>query len=252
MNKKVYLVPLLLILFGFLQAQAQAQATRGRESECKNRIIFLPQLHDTGLVQGPEYNTERKIAESQFRIARYLEANPKAQIFSEQMLEDVTFDRLSDETKQVSAQMKLLFPRGMPEKFVDLTGEQRQQLVSLGADGILMLTGRVPILRKVVPNVATHNLIVNQIDKGMEEQGSNSVVTREIVTKDSVPYQLITTVREQYTLKEINKFFEAYPNERSAILIFGQTHDFRRHEKLFPGRCIVIPDEFADAKVTVR
>ncbi len=249
MNKNVYFVPLLLIVFGTLQAQAQV--TRGRESDCKNKIILLPQLHEKGLAQGPEYNTERKIAESQFRIAKYLEAHPKIQIFSEQMLEDITFDRLSEETKQVSTQMKLLFPNGVPEKFADLTNEQRQRLVSIGADGILLLTGRVPILRKVVPNVATHNIIVNQIDKGMQEQGSNSVVTREMVTKDSVPYQLITTVREQYALKEVNKFFDAFPQEKSAILIFGQTHDFRRHEKLFPGRCIEIPDEFA-AKPSVQ
>ncbi len=250
MNRSFFLVPLLLIISTV--CAAEAQVNRGAGVRCKHKIIFLPQLHEKALAQGVEDITERKIAESQFRTARYLEAHPNTQIFSEQILENVYFDRLSDETKEVARQTKLLFPYGIPERFADLTYEQRRQLVDIGAEGVLLLTGRVTMLRKVVPNVATQNVIINQIQKGMKEKDSSSVVTQEIVTTDSVPYRLVTTVREEYALKEIIKYFDAYPSDESAILIFGESHDFRRHDKLFPGRCIETPDGFVASKVLVR
>lgn len=236
MNRLKFVVPWVLVVLcgGVVRAE-----TPGRE--CPKTITFLSQMSVHSMVRDVDAPTVEQIAKSQFRIARYLSKHQNVPVFSEQIFEDIRYSDLRGQMRVAANQAKQVFPNGIPRFFEDLNAIQKRYLVVAGGDGVMLLTGRIRTLHRVVPDEATHDLIAAEIKRQTERTTDSQISNEQLEAINSIIYDLATTVREHLALTEINRYFAQNPRENSAILIFSHTHDFREHGKLFPAKCIETP-----------
>lgn len=221
------------------------QYPKNNDLSCKNRIFFLPQTHPTilgGSLQIAPENFD-KTARSQFAIAKYLENNKGVSVFSEQVSSDQKVETMSAEFKQTAAQIKEMFPGGLPAFYENLTDDQKNVIARAGGDAISFILRNTDMLHRVVEN--------DQIQDQLIKQVSDYVQNNPYATSYSSPeiYNIIFNVRENLALDEINKYFQSNPLQRNVILIYGSDHyySFLTHSDKFPPKCILLPDEFKSA-----
>lgn len=213
-------------------------------SACKNRILFLPQTHPSILGGSLEIAPENfeKTLRSQFSIAKYLEKNQGIPVFSEQVASDMTVETVSAEFKQTAAQVKTMFPNGLPESLEALTEEQRTVVARAGGDAISFILRNTDKLHRVVENDQIQNQLINQVSEYVQNNPYATSYSPEI-------YNIIFNVREKLALEQINKYLLSHPSQRDVILIYGSDHSysFLNHPEKFPSKCILVPNEFRSA-----
>jgi hypothetical protein len=211
------------------------------QSGCNHRILFLPQVHQSVVGDSPGVNAGslEHVAQSQFKIAKFIERNSALPVFSEQV--DTSFSTRgvsAIQLSQVNQEYSNLFPQGLPDKYDDLTQDQKQKLAVAGGELTQLMLGKIDTLNKVVPNRVIQDRIFSQISEHFKRHPNDGVKF------DSVIYQLIFDKREMLALSEINHYFEQNAGQRDVILVYGSLHDFSRFPKLFPPECILIPFDF--------
>lgn len=235
--KLSFIVPTALFLFNTV---AYGQSV----SDCKHRILLLPQTHATGLggSQATLKNAD-KTARSQFAIAKYLEKNKDIPVFSEQISTDLTVQTVSPDFKKAAAQTKSMFPNGLPSNFDGLTAEQKDIIARTGGDAISFILRNTDKLHRVVENDQIQDQLIGKI-LALAQQKNPYATTP--------PPELVDTifnVRENMALDQINNYIKSNRQQRDVILIYGSDHSygFLSHSDKFPAQCILIPYEFQSA-----
>ncbi len=210
-------------------------------SDCKHRIIYLPQTHESVMGSSVKVNEEGldEISRSQFKIARYIGNNPGLPVFSEQVDTDISVTMLSSSRlAPVGKEYEALYGKSIPATYEELTPTQKQKLARAGGELTQFMLRKIEKLHKVVPDAQTQDDLFRSISEGLKNQ------TTGTVEFGSALYQLIFDRREILALTEINKYFKANPFQRDVVLVYGSIHDFSRHPRVFPPQCILIPYEF--------
>lgn len=221
-----------------------AMQTKATPLNCNNRIIFLPQTHPTilgGSLQVAPENFD-KTARSQFAIAKYLEKNKNLPVFSEQVSSDQTVETVSAEFKKTAAQIKTMFPDGLPDQFENLTDEQQNVIARAGGDAISFILRNTAMLRRVVENDQIQDELIGKVSDYAQKNPYATSTSPEI-------HNIIFNIRENLALDQINNFIKNNPLERDVILIYGSDHyySFLTHSSKFLSQCILVPDEFKSA-----
>lgn len=232
-----FIFPIALLLFS---AFAQAQSV----SDCKHRILLLPQTHASvlgGSLQVAPENAD-KTARSQFAIAKYLEQHKDIPVFSEQVSTDQTVQTVSPDFKRAGAQIKSMFPNGLPQSFDDLTDDQKNIIARAGGDAISFILRNTDMLHRVVENDQVQDQLIGKVSAWAQKNPYATTPPPEIVNT-------IFNVRENLALDQINSYFKAHPSQRDVVLIYGSDHyySFRTHSDKFPAQCILVPYEFQSA-----
>lgn len=214
-------------------------------SECKHRIILLPQAHANvlgGRLQvAPEDLDE--IARSQFSIAKYLERHNSIPVFSEQVSSDITMQAISADFRKFIEKTKSMFPNGLPHGFESLNPEQKTILARAGGDAISFILNNTKVLHRVVENDQIQDELIDKVSTWYKNNPNATTVPYEIL-------YIIFNVRENLALDQINNYFKSNPSQRDIILIYGYNHSdsFRTHQDKFPGNCILTPYGFQSAE----
>lgn len=232
-----FIVPAALLLFNTL---AHAQSV----SDCKHRILLLPQTHATvlgGSLQVAPENAD-KTARSQFAIAKYLEQHKDMPVFSEQVSTDQTVQTVSPDFKKAAARIKSMFPNGLPQNFDGLTEDQKNIIARAGGDAISFILRNTDMLHRVVENDQIEDQLIGKVSAWAQANPYATTPPPEIVNT-------IFNVRENMALDQINNYIKANPSQRDIVLIYGSDHSysFRTHSDKFPAQCILIPYEFQSA-----
>lgn len=206
---------------------------------CDSQIRFLPQTHRNVIALAMGETNADELSRSQFQVASYIQKNSELPVFSEQVDTDLDQSSITGDLQIAGNQLKQLFPIGIPKTYEQLSSEQRKQLSSAGADGVLLLTGRISALHKVVPNRATQDSIFARIQQLMAD-----LKPTDKVSSDSELFRLLNDIRERMALAEIQKFFVSNPNIKTVLLVYGRLHNFKRHGDIFPSECIETPSDF--------
>jgi hypothetical protein len=208
---------------------------------CKHRITFLPQTHPVPNSQETSYSDEQEsIARSQHQIAKYIDANPMP-VFSEQMTKkDVKWSDIPEVVRpKLVALMSEIFPEGIPENFNDLSNLQKWKFVANGGELIELMRQKIERVHRVLEDAETADKVFSPFDAWLLKEDA----------KHLNPYppdirNIVYTNRERLALEQINKFFQAHPEEKDVILIFGGNHNFNLYPYSFNPDCVVVPDEF--------
>ena len=232
-----FIVPTALLL---LSTFAHAQSV----SDCKHRILLLPQTHATvlgGSLQVAPENAD-KTARSQFAIAKYLEQHKDIPVFSEQVSTDQTVQTVTPDFKRAAAQIKSMFPNGLPQNFDGLSEEQKSIIARAGGDAISFILRNTDSLRRVVENDQIQDQLTGKVSDWAQKNPYAVTPTPEIAN-------IIFNVREKMALDQINTYLKANPAQRDVVLIYGSDHyySFRTHSDKFPAQCILVPYEFQSA-----
>lgn len=228
--------------------------------KCEHRIVFIPQFHKNSISAGesiPE-NQLNELADSQLRVAKYIEKNPNTPVFTEQATETLTFKtKAPAEVEKAIKPYRELFPNGLPPQTQQLTVEQKGKLANLGGEYIMLMLQKTEAIHKVVENQALQNKMKEEAAGiarqakaliELEKKATDPAVKaaqQEKIKKLEADYMKVTyDQRELLTLNEINKFFAANPKQKDVILIYGRNHDFSRHPSKFPSECVIVPFEF--------
>jgi len=226
---------LMVLLFIVTTATAQA-------NECKHRLIFIPQTHklDSMVNATLDESSKRRVAESQLRIANFIDEYPDIPVFSEQVsTEDFILSSLDPAMRAQGEQMvQALFPAPLITDPAQLTSAQVDLLYKRGAGFIQMFRGKTQHIHRVFENQAENDLIVNQLKAWF--------ATNPDLEKGYPPEiaKLTYEDRERALLRQVNKFFAANPQERDVLVIFGANHSFMFYDDLFPSDCLLIPKVF--------
>ncbi|MFN8944309.1 MAG: hypothetical protein ACK5WZ_06765 [Pseudobdellovibrionaceae bacterium] len=235
--KMNFIVPAALLMFNtFVYAQSV--------SDCKHKIHFLPQTHPTVLGRSLQMFPENadKTARSQFAIAKYLERHKDMPVFSEQISTDQTVQTVSPEFKKVAAQIKSMFPNGLPQNFDNLAEDQKNIIALAGGDAISFILRNTNMLHRVVENDQIQDQLIGKVSSWTQANPNARTPPPDIVNT-------IFNVREKLALDQINNYIKAYPSKTDIILIYGSDHSysFKTHPDKFPPQCILIPNEFLSA-----
>lgn len=226
-----------------LQTEKKVSATDGSQTDanCQNRIFFLPQTHANVLEGGLQVAPENfdKTARSQFAIAKYLENHPGLPVFSEQVSSDQKIETVSEEFRKSAAQIKTMFPQGLPANFEDLSEQQADIIARAGGDAISFILRHAEKLHRVVENDQVQDDLIDQISSWSQKNPNAITAPPEILN-------LVFKVRETMALEQINNYIKSNPAQRDLILIYGSAHTltFKTHPELFPAECIIVPEEF--------
>jgi len=156
------------------------------------------------------------VAMSQYNIAKQLWNEPGAYVFSEGWDENITAynrQRFVSKIPNVDA-LSIIFEKGLPEKFENLTVEQRTLLLQLGAPWILLALGRTGSLLRTISRE-----LQQEIKADLAEGG----------TEKAVESGLIFDRREKECLELISEYLKKRTpgSAEKVFLIFGGAHDFR-------------------------
>ena len=226
-------LPLVTLFFIFYQ---QSLAT-----ECKHRIIFLPQTHarDIKLFGEADINDDRdKVITSQFSIAKYIETNSKTPVFSEgaSATKTLIWDKLTTEQKKKARDFsKSVFSNGLPETLHDLSENQKSVLYKADAASLALAMEKIPAIYRVI-NPEDYEIVFEPIKKWIKTNPGKPW-TPEI-------RKLVRDKRERFALAEIRKFFDEHPEQRDVTLVFGSNHNFSIYPDLFDPTCVVVPYQF--------
>jgi hypothetical protein len=235
--KLTLLFPMTLLIF---TTTAYAQSV----SDCKHRILLLPQTHPTILGGSRQVLPENfdQTVRSQFSIAKYLEHHKNLPVFSEQVSRDQTVQTVSPDFRQFAAQTKSMFPSGLPQDFNDLTDEQKNVIAQSGGDAISFILRNTDMLHRVVENDQVQNQLIDKVSDWAQKNPYATIAPPEIVN-------IIFNVRENLALDQINNYIKANPSQQDIVLIYGSDHyySFRTHSDKFPAQCILVPYEFQSA-----
>lgn len=216
-------------------------------ASCKHQIVLLPQTHPSILKGKLEVTPENfdLTARSQFSIAKYLEKNKNIAVFSEQVSTDQTVQTVSADFKKTAAQIKIMFPEGLPNSFDELSDDQKNVIAKAGGDAISFILRNTIRLHRVVENDAVEDQLINQVTAWVNNNPQAKTYTPEI-------YNIIFNVREELALDQINNYFASNPTKQKVILIFGSDHylSFKNHPNKFSAECIAVPNEFTSSITT--
>jgi len=231
------LIPVAAILFNGIAFGQTA-------SDCKHRILLLPQTHPTVLSGSLQVLPENfdKTARSQFAIAKYLEQHKNLPIFSEQISSDKTLQTVSPDFRKVAAQIKSMFPNGLPEKFDGLTDTQKNVISRAGGDAISFILRNTDMLHRVVENDQIEVQLIGKVSDWVQKNPYSTTPPPEIEN-------IIFNLREKMALDQINNYIKSHPNQRDVVLIYGSDHyySFLTHPDKFAPQCILVPFEFQSA-----
>jgi hypothetical protein len=210
-------------------------------SDCKHRILLLPQTHPTVLSGSLKIAPENfdETARSQFSIAKYLEQHKDLPVFSEQVSSDKTLQTVSPDFRKVAAQIKSMFPNGLPSNFDELTDDQKNVISRAGGDAISFILRNTDMLHRVVENDQIEYQLIGKVSGWAQKNPEATTAPPEIVN-------IIFNVRENMALDQINNYIKSHPNQRDVVLIYGSDHyySFLSHPDKFAAQCVLVPFEF--------
>ncbi len=223
--------------FGLSAANAQSVAG------CEHQLIFLPQMHKIDEMTGLKLNENDvlKVAESQLRVAKYLETLTTSTIvFSEQVsTEDFIWSDIEEnQKKEIENLAHAVFPNGLPADITSASSQQIKILYKRGAAFVQMIRGRLGRIHRVFEDQKQADSVVTPLKTWF--------ATNPDLTKGYPPEiaELIYSKREEFALEQVNKKFLDNPDIKSAVLIYGGNHNFNFYPDLFPTSCISVPEEF--------
>lgn len=235
--KMRFIIPIAAIFFNGIAFGQTA-------SDCKHRILLLPQTHPTILGGSLRVEPENfdKTARSQFSIAKYLEQHKDLPVFSEQVSSDKTLQTVSPDFRKVAAQIKVMFPSGLPANFDSLTDDQKNVISRAGGDAISFILRNTDMLHRVVENDQIADQLIGKVSSWAQKNPYATTPPPEIVNT-------IFNVREKMALDQINNYFKSNPKQRDVVLIYGSDHyySFRSHPEKFAAQCILLPFDFQSA-----
>lgn len=165
------------------------------------KIYHLKQQHTLpfGIEATPQYKNDT--VRSQMLLANFIKSHPGLPVFIEGLYEDQKFD---ESCSKMSSAVKMVFPKGIPDKFEDLNERQKEVLYEYGAYHVLFFLKIIPAIYKSI-----HKDESEKIDREIEAGN----------------YSLISHVRET---EAINCVIETVggTGQDSVILIFGAAHNF--------------------------
>lgn len=208
--------------------------------QCNQKILFLPQAHNTKYALIKSLDDTNEIASSQLQIARFLQDYNDPNIFTEQL---TTFDvRKSDftseELKELKNMMSNVFPEGLPESVDLLTSIQKEKLINNGGEFINFFLENTTQLRRVVKDKKSFHMLFDPINEWYNSSPQK--------TYPKYLAKIIYDEREKHALNLIANFFNENKEEELAILIFGANHNFSRFPNIFPTQCIFVPKQFQE------
>ncbi len=232
---KMSLIPFFFSIVSWFAFTAQAD-------ECKHRIVFLPQSHAADKLTGAQTSEDQntQVAESQLKIANYIERFPNVPVFSEQTAaQNYSLDMIpQDKRLGLQNHFNKIFPQGLPENPNVMTNAQKRKLIDNGGDFVQLIRGRVNLLRKVVEDQNALDKIFDPIKIWLNKNPSRGVAyPPEIGT-------LVYGERERAALMQVQKYFSLNPKQKDIILIYGSNHSFKFYPDEFPPACVLIPTEF--------
>lgn len=217
----------------------------GATATCPHRVVFLPQSHapdEDYYTSDRNVEMDEQVANSQLRIADYIERFPGVPVFSEQAgYRDFSLSTIPREkTAALRSYFSSIFPRGLPTSSM-MTAQQRQKLIDNGGDFVQLIRGKLSIIHKVVEDEETSNRLFAPINKWFASR-----------PPANVPYppeigRLVYGEREKQALIQINKYFQNNPGQRDAILVYGANHNFGFYPEIFNPECVIVPPEFRSA-----
>jgi hypothetical protein len=235
--KMRFIIPVAVILFS-------CAAFGKTASDCKHRILLLPQTHPTVLSGSLRVEPENfvKTALSQFLIAKYLEQHKDLPVFSEQVSSDKTLQNVSPNFRKVAVQIKSMFPNGLPANFEGLTDDQKNVISRAGGDAISFILRNTDMLHRVVENDQIEDQLIGKVSDWAQKNPYATTPPPEIVNT-------IFNVRENMALDQINNYFKSNSKQRDVVLIYGSDHyySFLSHPDKFSAQCILVPFEFQPA-----
>lgn len=230
-----YWATILLLLTGAAHAE-----------DCKHRILFLPQTHASIMGEQLQVTPEwfNATVQSQFKIATYLKQHKDLSVFSEQVSSETTMKTVSPDFLEVTKQIRSIFPNGLPVNFQTLTDQQKTIFAKAGGDAMTFMFGDIQEIHKVVESDQVEDELIGKVTTWVKQHPYATEYPPEISN-------IIFNIREGLALDQINQFFAKHPEQRDAILIFGNLHDFRTHPDKFPPQCVLTPFEFqSDVKAS--
>ena len=206
--------------------------------KCNKSIIFLPQTHADVIQGGRKIPAEfaEEIAQSQFLIAKFLEAHSNIPIFSEQVDTDQSLKNASPDLLKLAVIYHQVFPNGVPSNYSALNQDQKFRLSDGGADATELLLGKIPLLHKVVANEQEQNSFFDPLIDWVKKHPNQPF-------PPDLDHRILYD-REEAALREINQFFSTHPAEKQVILIYGAAHNFFAHSNSFDPSCIKVPPNF--------
>lgn len=175
-------------------------------------------------------------------FVRSLKPHKDFPVFSEQVSTDQTVQTVSPDFKKAAAQIKSMFPNGLPQNFDGLTDDQKNIIARAGGDAISFILRNTDMLHRVVENNQIEDQLIGKVSTWAQSNPDATTPPPEIVNT-------IFNVRENLALDQINNYIKANPSQRDVVLIYGSDHyySFRTHSDKFPGQCILVPFEFQSA-----
>ena len=163
-------------------------------------------------------------------------------MFSEQVSSDLTVQTVSDNFRKVAAQIKSMFPTGLPQSFDDLSEDQKTVIARAGGDAISFILRNTDMLYKVVPNDQVEDQLIDKVSAWAKTHPAST-------TPPPAIENIIFNIRENLALDQINDYFNANPTQQDVILIYGSDHYYSllTHSAKFPSQCIVVPKKFQTA-----
>ncbi len=171
----------------------------------KVKIIHINQQHKLPFGIKPVPETVKATVQSQFMIAQELKKHLKCPILLEGLYED-GFNGTSLPFAHVA---KMLFPKGFPKNFAELTQLQQDFLYDQGAVFTLFYLGEIPSMCKSIHKEASR-IINKQISEGAYEKIHSP---REI---EAIECAKEAAIRQFGTL-----------DNATVIIVFGGAHNFK-------------------------
>lgn len=232
----------LLKLFSILIIIVSACVAFGEvEFNCPQRIIFLPQYHnlDKNFAKTLEPHELETIARSQFRIAKFIEANNQLPVFSEQATRDFVWAELPIPTRaRLMSTMDMITPNGLPNRYEELDAEQKNKLIIEGGEFVQFMRGKVPVIHKTIESEEVFQKLYEPIRAWFQKNpGNMQSYSPEIKS-------IIYTQRERLALEQVQKYFDRNPQASEVILIYGANHNFNFYSDIFNPNCITVPRDF--------
>lgn len=190
-------------------------------------LVHLPQIHHLESIDYSQPKNYESVARSQFEMARYLLA-VKAEVGVDEHVQAQAL------TRPFLRDARLVFPRGLPELYADLTEEQRIYLSRYGAMRVLWSLGHLRELWGATN--AEEALVFELIRERMQKAWANPDVSQysELLRVNKDYQTHLYNGRERLALQLISERLENSPLRPTRIfLAFGGTHDFTRHRREF-------------------
>lgn len=198
----------------------------GCKFDRNSRILHFPQMH-----WRPEFRDNPlaidQVARSQFDLAHFLVENPEYVVFKEGLFEDIGPKAYADQEKDPRSLVlvaRMIFPRGIPNKFDELSNLQKEFLAEIGAGLTLFYLGTIKEIHRTITPDESHR-IDGAIEKKASELGG---LSSSILAQHPEISRLIFHDREMAASQEVKSFLEKKNTDSKAkvLLVFGSAHDF--------------------------